>query len=159
MTLPIGKSLANSCDEFAKSIHICRPAKTSVCSKVLSVGVEWICLLIIHQIFLACTIGLNMPRDAAKAGECCPLKSQNYCQYNAVNKTPIKRLPLVSCLGHLFAIPMSFLLFLPYLVASKSVIYVVWLCFQQDRTDESKIEVTAVKVIQTLVSCRLHLIL
>ena len=32
-------------------------------------------------------------------------KSQNYCQYNTVNKTPVKRPPLLSGRGHLFGGP------------------------------------------------------
>ena len=38
------------------------------------------------------------------------LKSRNYCQYNTVNKTPFKRLPLLNDRGLLSAVPTSVLL-------------------------------------------------
>ena len=42
------------------------------------------------------------------------LKSQNYFQYNTVNKIPFKRPPLLRGRGHLSAVPMCvLLLFLP----------------------------------------------
>ena len=44
------------------------------------------------------------------------LKSRNYFQLNTINKTPIKRPPLLSDRGHLLVVPMKvFYCFLPLL--------------------------------------------